>query len=405
MQATNSFCIPVLSYGFGIVDWTVAEITQFDILVRKMMVTSRSQHPRSAVERLYLPHCLGGRGLSNVEDLYRRRVILLAHHLRTSDDALVKMCHLLDVSLPSRKSVCSRADAYVAALSVDIDLTQATADEIKNLVCDRQKVSRWETLKNKPLHGKFINWCGSNPVDLSRSFRWLCEFLHSESESTIFAIQDQVVRTRVYEAKIMNLSVPTLMCRLCSSHEETIQHLMAGCPMLAPTSYIHRHNLVASVIHWHLCHTFGIGEIANNWYSHQPLPVVENASIKMLWDFDIITVSHIPSNHPDLVVFLKETPEKILLIEVSCPADINVLDKENEKITKYQRLAGEMSRTYCQPAVIIPVVFGVSGVVSNNQKRHLEKIPAFTQLTFANLQKAAILGTVNVLNNINLRVV
>ena len=52
VQATNSFCIPVLSYGFGIVDWIVAEITQFDILVRKMMVTSRSLHPRSAVERL-----------------------------------------------------------------------------------------------------------------------------------------------------------------------------------------------------------------------------------------------------------------------------------------------------------------------------------------------------------------
>ena len=140
------------------------------------------------MERLYLPHCLGGRGLSNVEDLYRRRVILLAHHLRTSDDALVKMCHLLDVSLPSRKSVCSRADAYVAALSVDIDLAEATADEIKNLVCDRQKVSRWETLKNKPLHDKFINWCGSNPVDLSRSFRWLCKFyiVNQKAPSLLF---------------------------------------------------------------------------------------------------------------------------------------------------------------------------------------------------------------------------
>ena len=402
VQATNSFCVPLLSYGFGIVDWTTAEISQFDILVRKTMVASNSLHPRSAVERLYLPHHSGGRGLSNIEDLYRRRVIMLAHHLRTSDDALVRMCYLLDTSLPPRKSVCSRADAYVAALSVDGDLAQATADELKNLVCDRQRLCRWDILRGKPLHGKFVNWCCSNPIDVSRSFRWLGEFLHGESESTIFAIQDQVIRTRVYEAKIMHVSIPTLMCRLCGSHEETIQHLMAGCPMLAPTSYLHRHNLVARVIHWHLCRTFGIRTSANSWYSHQPLPVVENATIKILWDFGMTTVSRVVSNRPDIVVFMKEAPEKILLVEVSCPADINVLDKENEKVTKYQRLAGEMSRTYCQPVVVVPVVFGASGIVSKNQKSHLKKIPAYNEVVFATLQKAAILGTVDVLRNVNL---
>ena len=63
VQATNTFCIPLLLYGFGIVDWTVAEVSQLDILIRKMMVTANSLHPRSAVERLYLPHRLGGRGL------------------------------------------------------------------------------------------------------------------------------------------------------------------------------------------------------------------------------------------------------------------------------------------------------------------------------------------------------
>jgi len=77
--------------------------------------------------------------------------------------------------------------------------------------------------------------------------------------------------------------------------------------------------------------------------------VVESARVKILYDFGIATVSLIVSNRPDLVVFLKEAPKKILLIEVSCPADINVFEKETEKVTKYQRLAGEMSRTHCQP--------------------------------------------------------
>jgi len=52
--------------------------------------------------------------------------------------------------------------------------------------------------------------------------------------------------------------------------------------------------------------------------------------------------------------------------------------------------------------VIVPVVFGVSGIVSKQQRSHLEKIPAFNDVLFANFQNAAILGTVDVLRNINL---
>jgi len=71
VKATNSFSIPLLSYGFGIVDWTKAEIAQFDVIVRKALTAANSHHPRSAIERLYLPRKLGGRGLLNiVSDVY-----------------------------------------------------------------------------------------------------------------------------------------------------------------------------------------------------------------------------------------------------------------------------------------------------------------------------------------------
>ena len=92
MQATNSFCIPLLSYGFGIVEWTKAEIAQFDVSVRKSLTASNSHHPRSVVERLYLPRKIGGRGLLGVEHLYQRRLLLLSHHLQTSTDTLVQAC-------------------------------------------------------------------------------------------------------------------------------------------------------------------------------------------------------------------------------------------------------------------------------------------------------------------------
>ena len=69
-------------------------------------------------------------------------------------------------------------------------------------------------------------------------------------------------------------------------------------------------------------------------HSHEPLPVMENARVKMLWDFGFQTLAAVGSNHPDLVVFLKKGTTSILLLEVSRPVDVNILSKEEEKISK-----------------------------------------------------------------------
>ena len=52
VRGTNSFCVPVLSYGFAIIPWTKKEVEQFDVLTRKTLTSTLSHHPRSAVERL-----------------------------------------------------------------------------------------------------------------------------------------------------------------------------------------------------------------------------------------------------------------------------------------------------------------------------------------------------------------
>ena len=72
VQATNGYCVPLLSYGFGIVEWTKGEICHFDVLARKILTSSNSHHPRSAIEHLYLPRYMGGRGLVSIKHLYQR---------------------------------------------------------------------------------------------------------------------------------------------------------------------------------------------------------------------------------------------------------------------------------------------------------------------------------------------
>ena len=64
------------------------------------------------------------------------------------------------------------------------------------------------------------------------------QHLHSETEYTILAVQDQVTAIRVMEAKVMHKSIPSLMCRACGSAEETIVHLLAAFPTLATAAYL-----------------------------------------------------------------------------------------------------------------------------------------------------------------------
>ena len=113
------------------------------------------------------------------------------------------------------------------------------------------------------------------------------------------------------------------------------------------------------------------------------------------------SVSHHPSNRPDIVLFDYQN-KKILFIEVSCPADPHVLAKEDEKIQKYCALASDFRIMYQMPVKIIPVVIGHSRVISSQCRRYLHDIPGYRDCLLCHLLKATILGTIRTLQTIHL---
>ena len=82
----------------------------------------------------------------------------------------------------------------------------------------------------------------------------------------------------------MKMSIPSIMCRLCGEHEESVVHLLAACPSLDATAYLYRHNLVAGVVHWHLMRLHGFLPGSSCWFTHRPPAVVESSAVKILWD-------------------------------------------------------------------------------------------------------------------------
>ena len=91
-------------------------------------------------------------------------------------------------------------------------------------------------------------------------------------------------------------------CRLCGDRDETINHIISECSKLAQKEYNVRHEWVGKVIHWGMCKKFKFDH-TNKWYMHNSASVLENATHKLLWDFNIQTVQksrpedHIYNNH------------------------------------------------------------------------------------------------------------
>ena len=167
VRATNSFCVSLLSYGFGVIPWTRKEVEQF----QGKLTSTLSHHPRSAVERLYLLRGDVGRGLINIEHLFYTKLVAISQHLSVSTDPLVKLCYKLDRLLPPRTSVLSRGEVYCSTLSLPVDFVSGLPN--RQAVCSKQMSMLKSLLISKPLHGKYIAFLQSDAVDRTSSVRWL----------------------------------------------------------------------------------------------------------------------------------------------------------------------------------------------------------------------------------------
>ena len=77
---------------------------------------------------------------------------------------------------------------------------------------------------------------------------------------------------------------------------------------------------------------------------HNPAPVLENDSHKLLWDFNIQTDHLIPARRPDLIIINKR--KRICkIVDFAVPADHRINLKESEKKDKYPDLARELKKT------------------------------------------------------------
>ena len=207
-------------------------------------------------------------------------------------------------------------------------------------------------------------------------------YLKLETEALITAAQDQALHTNAYDTNVLHCSDDPLCC-LCHSLDETVYHILSLYPFLTPTGYLQWQNFVAALIHKQICEFYGIYtcEKPKPWL-YNPQPVVSSNQVKILWDVDIRMDQIISAYRPDIVVHDSLECSAILshdslecfaiLIDVAIPADVNIFDKEQEKILKYADLCLELQKIWNLRCIkFISMVIGALGSFTPNLLKNL----------------------------------
>ena len=91
IYAINTLAVPVVTYSFNIINWKMEELMKLDGKTRKFLTMAKMHHPKTDVDRLYIPRKAGGRGLVQLEITYKTTTIGLNIYLNNKDDHLLKI--------------------------------------------------------------------------------------------------------------------------------------------------------------------------------------------------------------------------------------------------------------------------------------------------------------------------
>ena len=233
IEVIYSLTVPVENYTLGIIDWKISELKKI-----------------ADIERLYIPRKDRGRGLIDVETPLKTITIELNPHLRDKEGQYPKQ--VLEYERSEAKNATTK---NATKFKREVQQCQSWRTEKINQpqkmlrLKSKMKSMKEEKCKNKALHGQYPRIVEKPQVDAVITNKWLSSNLKGEPKELLVAAKDQAINTRNYQKVICGQQVES-KCRICSQHEETVDHIASGCEILAKTEYIYKHHNTAACLHY-----------------------------------------------------------------------------------------------------------------------------------------------------------
>jgi len=123
-------------------------------------------------------------------------------------------------------------------------------------------------------------------------------------------------------------------CRLRQQFDETTDHIISACPILAKEWYIDRHDRAFAQLHVNICKETGVQLDKKRWYEHVPKSVEpsQGGKVTILWNqqVPVQTDRTIRNNKPDIIIRDNEKGT-CMLVDVAISGDRNVIKKETRR--------------------------------------------------------------------------
>ena len=136
----------------------------------------------------------------------------------------------------------------------------------------------------------------------------------------------------------------------------------------------------------------------NKWYMHNPAPVLENATHKLPWDFNVQTDHLIMAIRQDLIIINNKKKRTYKIVDFAVPAIHRIKLKECKKMDKYLDLARELKKPWNLQVTIIPIVIGTFGTVTKGLLKGLEDLEFDGHLE--TIETTALLRTARILRRV-----
>jgi septation ring formation regulator EzrA len=190
---------------------------------------------------------------------HKAEIINIAEYLNTKykEDQFVNIVKVHESTQPNVNSILKSAAKIIEELNQLKGKNDAKQDEMQHTKGRYGEVlkKKW---KNKVMHGQYIRNMDRQLIGEADTSLWLSKGdLKAETESEIVAAQDQALNTKCCATKILHTETDG-KCRLCQQLDETIDHIISACPILAKEQYVKRHDKVSAQIHFNISKEIGV---------------------------------------------------------------------------------------------------------------------------------------------------
>ena len=170
IEAINTVSTAVITYSFNVINWTAEDIKILDRKTKKLLTKERMHHPKSDVDRMYLPRSLGSIGFIQIETTYKTTTIGLAIYLEKFDDPFLKLVNQHEESRKSY-SIKKYTDKFKKEVNVK-EIARKNNESVTKLAKRVKQHAKSQALDNikqkwqsKAMHGQYPSRIKEADVD------------------------------------------------------------------------------------------------------------------------------------------------------------------------------------------------------------------------------------------------